>query len=354
MAEKLLQPPDMIEKILSSLPGAILIINQDRQVEYANPLAEQHFGSEGARLVGSLVDNVLPLTESRWNLLMGEVKVFTAGAGKRQADGEFEVQKRVYQYRLFPVNGRDSEEQQTGIVIWEITEQKQLQDRLIQAEKLASLGSLVSGMAHEINNPVHGILGMAEIIVEEKDPERIKEYATDIVGFAKHVATVVSDMALYIRPATHDREVEIDLGERLGEALKMVRRNPRFGHVEVVTEFQPVPRLRARRTEIDQVFVNLISNAVQAMDGKGRLTLATRHQGNTITAQVSDTGCGIPKALLNKIFDPFFTTKDPGKGTGLGLSIAYNIVGKYGGTIRVESEEGRGATFTIQFQAGNH
>src|SRR5438034_1073673 len=271
MAEKLLQPPDMIEKILSSLPGAILIINQDRQVEYANPLAEQHFGSEGARLVGSLVDNVLPLTESRWNLLMGEVKVFTAGAGKRQPDGEFEVQKRVYQYRLFPVNGRDSEEQQTGIVIWEITEQKQLQDRLIQAEKLASLGSLVSGMAHEINNPVHGILGMAEIIVEEKDPERIKEYATDIVGFAKHVATVVSDMALYIRPATHDREVEIDLGERLGEALKMVRRNPRFGHVEVVTEFQPVPRLRARRTEIDQVFVNLISNAVQAMDDESSI-----------------------------------------------------------------------------------
>jgi two-component system, NtrC family, sensor kinase len=344
----------MIEKILASLPGAILIVNHEWQVVYANPLAEQYFASHGARLVGSLVYDVLPLTASRWNSCISELKTFTAEAGKRQPDGEFEVQKRVYQYRLFPVQHRDREEQQTGIVIWDITEQKRLQDRLIQAEKLASLGTLVSGMAHEINNPVHGILGMAEIIVEEKDPEKIKEYATDIVGYAKHVATVVSDMALYIRPATHDGEAEIDLSERLGEALKMVRRNPRFGHVEVVKEFQPVPRLRARRTEIDQVFVNLISNAVQAMDGKGRLTLATRHQGNTITAQVSDTGCGIPKALLNKIFDPFFTTKDPGKGTGLGLSIAYSIVGKYGGTIRVESEEGRGATFTIQFQAGNH
>ena len=354
MAERLLQPPDMIEKILASLPGAILIVNQDRQVAYATPLAQQHFGSDHSRLVGSLVYDVLPLTASQWNSFMSGGKTFTSEAGTRQSDGEFEIQKRVYQYRLFPVHNGEREEQQTGIVIWDITEHKQLQDRLIQAEKLASLGTLVSGMAHEINNPVHGILGMAEIIVEEKDPEKIKEYAADIVNYSKHVAAVVSDMASYIRPAMHDGEVEIDLSERLGEALKMVRRNPRFGHVEVVKEFQPVPRLRARRTEIDQVFVNLISNAVQAMEGKGRLTLATRHQGNTITAQVSDTGCGIPKAVLNKIFDPFFTTKDPGKGTGLGLSIVYNIVDKYGGTIRVESEEGRGATFTIQFPAGNH
>lgn len=344
----------MIEKILASLPGAILLATLDGHVTYANPLAEQHFGSGHSRLVGSLVYDVLPLTPSQWNSCMSELKTFPAEAGQRQPDGEFEVQKRVYQYRLFPVHNPERDEQQTGIVLWDITEQKQLQDRLIQAEKLANLGTLVSGMAHEINNPVHGILGMAEIIGEEKDPEKIKEYAADIVNYSKHVATVVSDMASYIRPATHDGEVEIDLSERLGEALKMVRRNPRFGHVDVVKEFQPVPRLRARRTEIDQVFVNLISNAVQAMGGKGRLTLATRHQGKTIRAEVSDTGCGIPKALLNKIFEPFFTTKDPGKGSGLGLSIVYNIVSRYGGSIGVESEEGKGTTFTIHFPAGNH
>jgi signal transduction histidine kinase len=124
--------------------------------------------------------------------------------------------------------------------------------------------------------------------------------------------------------------------------------------VGVVTQFQTVPRLRGRQSEIDQVFVNLIYNAVQAMGGAGRLTLATRRLDGVMNIMISDTGCGIPKTLLNRIFDPFFTTKDPGKGTGLGLSIVYTIVSRYAGTIRVESEEGKGTTFTIQFPAGNH
>ncbi len=252
------------------------------------------------------------------------------------------------------MNLRESVQQQTGIVIWDVTEQKQIQDQLIQTEKLASLGTLVFGMAHEINNPVQGILGMAEIIREENDPEKVKEYAGDIVDYSKHVSTVVRDFAAYARTNSCNGEVEVDLRERLVEAVKMVQRNPQFGHVEVVTQFQPVRCVRAHRSEIDQVFINLICNAAQAMDGRGRLTLATEPQGNTMKVLIADTGCGMPKAVLNKIFDPFFTTKDPGEGTGLGLSIAHKIVTKYGGTIGLESEEGKGTTFTIQFPVGNN
>ncbi|HKN87744.1 MAG TPA: ATP-binding protein, partial [Nitrospiraceae bacterium] len=104
-----------------------------------------------------------------------------------------------------------------------------------------------------------------------------------------------------------------------------------------------------RRSEIDQVFVNLITNAVDAMQGRGRLTLLTEFLNERLELRISDTGCGIPPSLISKIFDPFMTTKDPGKGTGLGLSIAYKIVSKYGGHINVKSEEGRGSTFTISF-----
>ena len=155
----------------------------------------------------------------------------------------------------------------------------------------------------------------------------------------------------YTRVNSREDEADIDLCERLTEAVKMVRRCPHFGKVEVVTHLQPIPRLRARRVEIDQVFVNLLSNAVQAMEGRGRLELVTQSQGRTMIVRISDTGCGIPQALIHRIFDPFFTTKDPGKGTGLGLSIVHQIVNKNGGTIGIESQEGKGSTVTVQFPA---
>src|SRR2546428_2846322 len=204
-------------------------------------------------------------------------------------------------------------------------------------------------MAHEVNNPAQGILAMAELIQGEDDQAKVIEYARDIVSYSKHIATVVRDFACYARPNGQEEMVAIDLCDRLGEAVKMVRRCPHFGQVEVVTQFQNMPRFRARRVEIDQVLVNLLSNAVQAMEGKGRLGLATRVQGEDVIAEISDTGCGIPKSVLHKIYDPFFTTKEPGKGTGLGLSIVYQIVTKYGGANKVESEGGRGAPLPLPF-----
>lgn len=135
------------------------------------------------------------------------------------------------------------------------------------------------------------------------------------------------------------------------EAVKMVRRGPHFGYVEVVTHFEALAFLRARKGEIDQVFVNLISNAAQAMNGTGRLTLATAQEGDWIDVTVADNGPGIPPSVLPKIFDPFFTTKEAGKGTGLGLSIVHKIVTKHGGTITVDSTEGRSTTFRLRFPA---
>jgi two-component system NtrC family sensor kinase len=194
---------------------------------------------------------------------------------------------------------------------------------------------------------MYGILATAEIILEETDPKKIREYAQDIVKYSEHVAAVVRSFACYARPASGDPKMEIDLNERLMEALKMVARNPQFGDIEVIKDFAALPPLWVRRSEIDQVFVNLISNAAQAMAGRGCLTLTTRIDTTRIAASVSDTGSGIPKANLTRIFDPFFTTKDPGEGTGLGLSIVYKIVSKYEGTVSVDSEEGKGTTFTV-------
>lgn len=352
-AEQALQQAyDETEKILASVPGAILAADQDLRVVYANALVCRYFG-EGREMLGAPLNDVLPadVAQRCWVYMKRTPQV--AENGYWQQDRQFERHGKVYKYRFFPLAIRGSERPQTGLVLWDITENKRLGDQIMQAEKLASLGTLVAGMAHEVNNPAQGIMGLAQLMQDETDLTVVREYARDIVGYTKHIATVVRDFTTYARQSDQDDETELDLGERMAEAVKLLRLSPQFWHVEVVTDFQPVPFVKARRTEIDQVFVNLISNAVQAMDGRGCLTLATELRGNLLTASVCDTGSGIPKNRLKMIFDPFYTTKEPGKGTGLGLYLVHKIVTKQGGQIQVDSEVGKGTTFTVAFPVGH-
>jgi len=232
----------------------------------------------------------------------------------------------------------------------DITEEQRLQEQLIQSEKLAGIGILASGVAHEINNPLSGIIGMAEIALEEEDPTKNESYLRDILNCAQRISEIVKGLRSYSRSPKKEELCLVDLNEVLEETLKMVRLVAQKTPVEVIKRFQPIGKIEANMGEIQQVFTNLITNAFQAMDGKGgELVLSTRPLKDSIEVQVSDQGMGIPQKHLNRIFDPFFTTKKPGDGTGLGLNIVYRIVTKYEGTIDVESREQMGTTFTIKF-----
>jgi signal transduction histidine kinase len=232
----------------------------------------------------------------------------------------------------------------------DITEEKRLHEQLIQSEKLAGIGILASGVAHEINNPLSGIIGMAEASLEEEDISTIKSYLTDILNCGQRISEIVKGLRSYCRIAKQEEQDLIDMSGVLEESLKMVRLATKTSSVEVVKKFQPIDKVMANLGEIQQVFTNLITNAFQAMDGKESiLTLSTRSLRDSVEVKVSDNGMGIPQKHLSQIFDPFFTTKNPGEGTGLGLNIVYRIVTKYGGTIDVESKEGLGTTFTLQF-----
>jgi PAS domain S-box-containing protein len=232
----------------------------------------------------------------------------------------------------------------------DITEEQRLQEQLIQSEKLAGIGILASGVAHEINNPLSGIIGMAEIALEEEDPTKNESYLKDILDCAQRISEIVKGLRSYSRAAKKEEQGLVDLNEVLEETLKMVRLVAQKTPVEVIKKFRPVEKIQANIGEIQQVFTNLITNAFQAMDGKGgKLVLSTRSIGDSVEVKVSDDGMGIPQKYLNQIFDPFFTTKKPGEGTGLGLNIVYRIVTKHEGTIDVESKEQIGTTFTIKF-----
>ena len=232
----------------------------------------------------------------------------------------------------------------------DITEEQRLQEQLIQSEKLAGIGILASGVAHEINNPLSGIIGMTEVALEEEDISKSRSYLMDIMNCAERIGEIVKGLRSYSRAAKKEDLSPVDLNEVLQESLRMVCLAIKPGSVEVVKKFQPIEKIQANIGEIQQVFTNLITNAFQSMDGKGgKLVLSTRSLKDSIEVKVSDSGKGIPKKYINQIFDPFFTTKKPGEGTGLGLNIVYRIVTKYEGTIDVESKEQVGTTFTIKF-----
>jgi len=230
----------------------------------------------------------------------------------------------------------------------DITEEQRLQEQLIQSEKLAGVGILASGVAHEINNPLSGIIGMAEIALEE-ETFRNKAYLKDIISCGQRIGEIVKGLGSYSRIAKKEEQSLVDMNEVLEDSLKMVRLAIKTSAVEVVERFQPIEKIEANIGEIQHVFTHLITNAFQAMNSKGTLILSTRSLKDSTEVKVSDNGMGIPQKYISHIFDPFFTTKNPGEGTGLGLNIVYRIVTKYEGTIDVESKEQVGTTFTIKF-----
>jgi PAS domain S-box-containing protein len=260
-------------------------------------------------------------------------------------------------YRIFSYPILDEKENLISVIeyVKDITEEQRLQEQLIQSEKLAGIGILASGVTHEINNPLSGIIGMAEVALEEEDPSKNEDYLRDILNCAQRIGEIVKGLKSYSRLAKKEDLSPVNLNDVLEESLKMVKLAIKKNTVEVVKKFQPVEKIKANTGEIQQVFTNLITNAFQAMDGRGgKLVLSTRSLNDLVEVKVSDDGMGIPQKYLSQIFDPFFTTKKPGEGTGLGLNIVYRIVTKHEGTIDVESTEQVGTTFTIKFPIGRN
>jgi two-component system NtrC family sensor kinase len=226
----------------------------------------------------------------------------------------------------------------------------EMQVRMARTERLASLGMLSAGVAHEINNPLGGVLALTALTLEDIAPDDpCRENLEEVVKQAHRCKAIVKGLLDFSRQSVSSPE-PVDLGRAAQEALALVRPQAAFFNIELVCAFEPdLPTVQADRAEVHQVILNIIMNAVQAMEEHGRLTLTTSSGEDYAELAISDTGHGIPAALVDHVFDPFFTTKDEAKGTGLGLSIAYGIVSKHGGAISVQSEVGVGTTFTVRF-----
>lgn len=235
-------------------------------------------------------------------------------------------------------------------VLWELVRyEAKLQAELFHAEKLAGIGSFAAGIAHDINNPLQLILGLAENLMDEQDPETVRAQAREIAEAVKRTSAICRDLTTYSRRATSLQPVTVLVPAKLDEALKIARYALSFHDVAVVKRYDAGHSVLGNPDELVHVFVNLITNAVQAMARGGTLTLMTAATDSRVRVIVSDTGCGIPPESLPRIFDPFYTTKPPGKGTGLGLYNVKTIVANMRGTIDVDTRVGEGTSVTLTF-----
>ncbi len=232
----------------------------------------------------------------------------------------------------------------------DISEQKMLHHKLLQSEKMAGIGTLASGIAHEINNPLAGILGMAEAIMDEDELETIKSFTKDIIDYTLEASEIVKELTNYSRSAANESVSTLDMSTVIKTSLKIVKHSLNFSGIKVVSDLKNECWISANSGEMQQVFTNLITNSIHAMDEKEndkKLIVSCSTDGHIVKGIISDTGTGISKDHLRQIYDPFFTTKPPGKGTGLGLYVIYNIVEKYKGHIEATSH--KGTTFTLTF-----
>ncbi len=229
-----------------------------------------------------------------------------------------------------------------------------MQNTLIQSQRLASLGKMAAGIAHEINNPLGGILVLSSLVMEDlkaDDPHR--ENLQEVIKQTMRCRDIVKGLLQFSRQEEGKSEY-VNLNDVLTNTLSLLEKQALFHNIKVVKDFDSnLPNILGDPSQMQQVFMNIILNAVQAMKEVGTLTIVTRHdkKNDLVIVDVTDTGCGIPEELIDRIFDPFFTTKEVGEGTGLGLSIAYGIVTKHQGRMTVKSKVNEGSTFTIKLPA---
>ncbi|HOR01064.1 MAG TPA: ATP-binding protein [Anaerolineae bacterium] len=236
-------------------------------------------------------------------------------------------------------------------VVRDVTQERALQAQLTQAEKLAAIGEMLSGVAHEINNPLTTIIGFSELLQDADVPDAVRADLKRILRQAKRSSRIVQSLLTFARQSRM-QVAEVDVNALLELTLEFLEPQLEGGGIDVVLDLDPcLPRTLADAGQLQQVFLNLLSNAMQAMaavQGEHTLRLETRTTPTELRIAVHDSGPGIAHELLRRVFDPFFTTKRVGEGTGLGLSICYGIVREHGGRIWAESEPGHGATFFVE------
>lgn len=333
---------DAIESLLENLPIAVMIVDDHCTVEFLNPAFRALFDDppdEPSPLhLADLVGLPAPLRDA----MVQEARTLSTGPA------EVDCGRRVIAYRSFRIRSREQRRVRIGFALTDVTEQKKLVRQLVQSERLAGIGTLASGVAHEINNPLFAISGLAEILASRLEDPLCRRHAQKIVEYSASIAQIVEELSRYSRAGSTSERAPVDLAACVKKGLALLRHHREFRSATVEADLQPVRHVLGNEQELVQVVVNLVQNAVQATEGAGSVRVSTAQQGDRVSMTVRDTGHGIPDEHLEQLFDAFFTTKPPGRGTGLGLFVVHRIITAHGGSVRVDRPPDGGAAFVVE------
>ena len=287
---------------------------------------------------GQILDLLRKVSEGSNRPLMGECR------GIRKDGSTFWVEMHMFRIVF-------TDERAVQITFRDVSEKKIIEEHLIQSERLTATGKLAFNIAHEINNPLGGIIAYCHLIAEDLSPGSIQHQNIEkALKLANRCKIIVRGLLDFARDDSEEKE-QTDINSLIRETLFLLE-----GHVilkNITVDFEPegnLPRIRAVKSKLEQVFLNLIVNAAEAMEGNGRLSIASEfvRSANILRVFINDTGHGVESGNMKKIFEPFYTTKKRGRGTGLGLSISHGIIKQHRGTITIESQSGQGSTFIIE------
>lgn len=348
-AEQLLrQSEESYRRLIAFSPYAILVNRGDRIV-FANDQAIKLFGAVRANeiLDKSLLDLIHPdhhvaVRERIHELLEGMPAVPVSEDKIVRLDGtSIDVEVSATRFT-------DEEGPAILVMLRDVSERKRLQEQLRRTERIAELGTLASGMAHEIGTPMNVILGRAEYLMDRVTEEPIKKGLKTIITQVERITKVMNQLLSFARRKAPERS-ELDLRNVIDNVMEMFQERLSRSQVTVGMMLEDsCPMVLADADQMSQVLINLIMNAVHAMPDGGTLRVDLAQEKDMVKLTVADTGHGIPRDVVKKVFDPFFTTKEFGKGTGLGLTVVKGIIEEHQGSIVVESEEGKGTTVTIR------
>lgn len=336
-------------QILLDLPIGVCSLGPRDEVLIWNDRLAELSGLAADQVLGSPVDQ-LP---APWDTIFGG---FLASSLQHQYKLQVSLGGRAHWLNLHQetITSPDDESPPgTVLLVEDLSDQQRLEAEVAHHARLASIGTLAAGVAHEIGNPLTGITCVAQNLREEEDLDERQRSIEDILHQSRRINDIVQSLLSFARPERLEQRSlqQFDLGDLVDEALRLVKLSHSGRDIAFVREVADGLAIEGDRARITQVLLNLLSNAADASPPQGRVEIRAQRGAGSVTLEIQDRGSGIPEALRDRIFEPFVTTKEPGRGTGLGLALVYRIVADHGGSVHVEGRDGGGSTFIVRLPA---